>query len=173
MILGSIVVSIVMQAIGDNLVRGLGMLGALAIIRFRTNLKDSRDMVFLFASMAVGIASGVHSYAIAIIGGLSFSAAVLILSKSPLGQKSFFDGLLRFSMINNPENNRRCEEILSRYCRVFILITIREIAKNRFDVAYHVKFKDSRVQADFLSEFNEIDTIQGVQLLLQETTVEI
>ena len=37
LILSSIVAATVMQAIGDSLARGLGMLGALAIIRFRTS----------------------------------------------------------------------------------------------------------------------------------------
>ena len=45
LILISIPVATVMQAIGDSLARGLGMLGALAIIRFRTTLRNPRNMV--------------------------------------------------------------------------------------------------------------------------------
>ncbi|MCB0622842.1 MAG: DUF4956 domain-containing protein, partial [Saprospiraceae bacterium] len=44
----SIVAATVMQAIGDSLARGLGMLGALAIIRFRTRVDSPRNMTFMF-----------------------------------------------------------------------------------------------------------------------------
>ena len=61
MILGSLVVAVAMMAIGNNLARGLGMMGALTIIRFRTNLKDPRDIIFIFASLATGMAAGVST----------------------------------------------------------------------------------------------------------------
>ena len=59
LVLSSIVAATIMQAIGDSLARGLGMLGALAIIRFRTNLRDPRDIIFMFAGLAAGISCGV------------------------------------------------------------------------------------------------------------------
>ena len=68
LILISIPVATVMQAIGDSLARGLGMLGALAIIRFRTTLRNPRNMVFMFTSISVGIAAGVYGITIAVIG---------------------------------------------------------------------------------------------------------
>jgi len=72
LILISIVAATVMQAIGDSVARGLGMLGALAIIRFRTTLRNPRNMAFMFASIAVGIACGVYGFVIAIVGTLGF-----------------------------------------------------------------------------------------------------
>ena len=51
-----------MIAIGDNVARGIGIVGSLAIIRFRTNLRDPRDLVFLFAALGAGVACGVQSY---------------------------------------------------------------------------------------------------------------
>ena len=43
-----------------HLARGLGILGTLAIIRFRTPIRDPRDMIFLFACLGVGIACGAN-----------------------------------------------------------------------------------------------------------------
>ena len=50
MVLASITSSMMIMVIGNNLARGLGILGALAIIRFRTPVRDPRDMVFLFCN---------------------------------------------------------------------------------------------------------------------------
>ena len=46
LVLASIVSAIMIMAIGNNLARGLGILGTLAIIRFRTPIRDPRDIVF-------------------------------------------------------------------------------------------------------------------------------
>ena len=58
LVLISIVSATVIQAIGDSVARGLGMIGALSIIRFRTVLDDPRNITFMFASLAAGIACG-------------------------------------------------------------------------------------------------------------------
>ena len=51
-VLSAVVAAIVMQAIGDNVGRGLGMMGALSVVRFRTSFKDPRDIMFVFASVS-------------------------------------------------------------------------------------------------------------------------
>ena len=94
LVLSSIVASTVMQAIGDSLASGLGMLGALAIIRFRTSLKEPRDIIFMFACLAAGIACGVNGYDIAVVGTLAFCIIAFVLHYSPFGQESYFDGML-------------------------------------------------------------------------------
>lgn len=49
----------VMTVIGNNIALSLGMVGALSIVRFRTAIKDSRDTVYIFWSIIVGICCGV------------------------------------------------------------------------------------------------------------------
>jgi uncharacterized membrane protein YhiD involved in acid resistance len=174
LVLSSIVAATVMQAIGDSLARGLGMLGALAIIRFRTNLKDPRDIIFMFAGLAVGIACGVYGYTIAIVGTLGFCAVAVILYFSPFGQASYFDGMLRFNIENTPQSKSMLENVLQDYCKTFALITLRDMAQGkRLDYAYHVKLKKGKNKADLIDELKTIETIKGINLLLQETTVEL
>jgi hypothetical protein len=79
MILGGMIVSVLIMAIGNNLARGLGILGTLAVIRFRTPIRDPRDMVFLFACLGVGIACGAHVFGVAILGTASICTAALLL----------------------------------------------------------------------------------------------
>lgn len=58
----------VMTVIGNNVALSLGMVGALSIVRFRTALKDSRDTVYVFWTIIVGICCGVGDYLVAAIG---------------------------------------------------------------------------------------------------------
>lgn len=58
----------VMTVIGNNIALSLGMVGALSIVRFRTAIKDSRDTVYIFWTVIVGICCGVGDYMVALIG---------------------------------------------------------------------------------------------------------
>ncbi len=174
LILSAIVAATVMQAIGDSLASGLGMLGALAIIRFRTTFKDARDIVFMFAALAAGLSCGVNGYAIAVVGTLGFCIIAFILYVSPFGQENFFDGMLRFNIENDSAGRLALEAVLPRYCKTFALITLRDMAQGkRLDYAYHVKLKKGKGKADFIEDLKKIESIKGVSLLLQETTVDL
>lgn len=173
-ILSSIVAAMVMQAIGDNPVRGLGILGALAIIRFRTVFKDPRDIIFMFAGVASGISCGVFGYGIAVIGTLSFCAAAIALYYSPFGQSRYFDGMLRFNIVSDAENRPALEALLRHYCKNFALITLREMSQGeRLDFAYHVKLKNTMIKEEFVDKLRKVNSIKDVNLMLQETTVEL
>ena len=63
-----VVSDLVVLAVGDNHARGIGLVGALTVIRFRSTLKDPRDLSFAFASLATGVAAGAHAYAAAVLG---------------------------------------------------------------------------------------------------------
>ncbi|HEX2612343.1 MAG TPA: DUF4956 domain-containing protein [Fibrobacteria bacterium] len=174
MILGAIVAAMVMQAIGDNLARGLGILGALAIIRFRTPLRDPRDIIFIFAAMGIGLACGVYAYAIAAVGTGLFCLAAVFLHLTPFGQRRYFDGLLRFNMPTGATGRIALEGILREYCRNFALITLRETSQGgRLDLAYHVKLRNGRSKEEFVERVRGVEELRDVNLMLQETTVEV
>ena len=92
-VLSAVVAATVMQAIGDNVGRGLGMMGALSVVRFRTSFKDPRDIMFVFASLGAGIGCGVYAWGAAVGGTIAFSAVAFLLSRTGLGTKHFFDGI--------------------------------------------------------------------------------
>lgn len=68
----------VMTVIGNNVALSLGMVGALSIVRFRTAIKDSRDTVYIFWTIVVGICCGVGDFFVAAIGSAVIFAVLLI-----------------------------------------------------------------------------------------------
>ena len=173
-ILCSIVAGMVMQAIGDNPIRGLGILGALAVIRFRTVFKDPRDLIFIFAAMAAGISCGVFGYGIAVVGTLVFCGAAFALYFSPFGSERYFDGILRFNMGIGTQARIALEDIMKEHCKNFALITLREAAQGeRLEYAYHVKLKRGKIKDEFVKKITTIESVRDVHLMLQETTVEL
>ncbi len=75
LVMMAVLTGTVMVVIGNNIALSLGMVGALSIVRFRTAVKDSRDTMYLFWSIIVGICCGAGSFVVAAAG----SAAVFVV----------------------------------------------------------------------------------------------
>lgn len=126
-----IVAATIMQAIGDSVAIGLGMLGALSIIRFRTILDDPRNITFMFASLASGIACGVFGYAIALTGTLVFCLAAVILRFSPWSQANELIGEIKLHVPKTDQHQHLVERQLNKQCKNFELNKIRFLNPKR------------------------------------------
>jgi hypothetical protein len=174
-VLISIIAAVVIQSVGDSMSRGIGIMAAMSIIRFRTNFKDPRDTLFMFASLAEGISCGAYAFPVAITGTVGFALATILLYYSPLGPNSYFDGMLRFNLpTTNNEDKKQLESLLDKYCRAFALVTLREIAQGqRLDYAYHIKLRKKMSYDNFMVELKTIKELQGLSLMMQEATVDL
>ena len=79
----SMVTAGIVMAMQSNLVISLGMVGALSIVRFRTAIKDSMDLFYLFWSIGVGIMCGASLYELAILLSLAVTLVILLFSALP------------------------------------------------------------------------------------------
>lgn len=121
----SIVAAMIMQAIGDSLARGLGMLGALSIIRFRTSLNSPRNMAFMFASLAAGIACGVFGFTIAFIGTLAFCIVAFALAWQGDHAAKQLVGELRINLEPDSDMRVEVEDLMKKYTTRFKLYEFR------------------------------------------------
>ena len=127
----TIITTMIMSVISNNVALSLGMVGALSIIRFRTAVKDVRDATYIFWAIAAGIGCGVSQYALIAIGsvfllvflqltgkGFSSYRQMLVvqgegkaLSRIEAAVSDFFDGKVKASMRNMTEES--CELVYS------------------------------------------------------------
>jgi uncharacterized membrane protein YhiD involved in acid resistance len=84
LVLTGLVVTLVVLPISSNVALSLGMVGALSIVRFRTAIKDPKDIVFTFWTIAVGIICGAGLYMIAIIGVPIIAVMLVVLEHTRL-----------------------------------------------------------------------------------------
>lgn len=90
LVLTGLVVTLVVLPISSNIALSLGMLGALSIVRFRTAIKDPKDIVFTFWTITVGIICGAGLYMIAIIGVPIIAVMLFVLEHIKLrGPESY------------------------------------------------------------------------------------
>ncbi|MEM7698413.1 MAG: DUF4956 domain-containing protein [Verrucomicrobiota bacterium] len=173
-VLSSIVITIMVMAIGNNLARGLGILGAMAFIRFRTPIRDPRDIIFLFAALAIGISAGAQVYSIAIVGTAFFGLAAFFLTYSPFGSRREFEGLLRFMLPNMDQADDQLSSIFSQFTKTADLISAREAVQGEFmEYTYQVQLIDPSFKTDLVDAVADLPESSEVSLIMQRTTVEI
>jgi hypothetical protein len=74
-ILLAVVASALMMVVGDNAARAFGIFAAVSLVRFRTNIRDPKEITVLLVSLAVGLATGVGRWELAAV----LSVFVLVL----------------------------------------------------------------------------------------------
>ncbi|MCW3983226.1 MAG: DUF4956 domain-containing protein [Candidatus Bathyarchaeota archaeon] len=84
LVLTGLVVTLVVLPISSNVALSLGMIGALSIIRFRTAIKDPKDIVFTFWTITVGIICGAGLYIVAIIGVPVIAVMLVVLERTKI-----------------------------------------------------------------------------------------
>jgi uncharacterized membrane protein YhiD involved in acid resistance len=174
LILGAVVSAMLMLAIGNNLVWGIGIVGTLAIIRFRTNLRDPRDMVFIFAALASGIASGVRAYAVGAIGTLIFCLVALYLNFAAFGARNQFDGLLRFTVPAHGDSREETDRVIRAHCSAFVLTALQQVALgDETEHAFQVRFRREESHGDLVRDLERIHGLTNLSLLMQESQADV
>jgi uncharacterized membrane protein YhiD involved in acid resistance len=174
LVMSAVVTTTMMLAIGSNIVWGIGVVGALALVRFRTNLRDPRDIVFVFASLVAGVAAGTRAYALAAIGTIAFCLVAVYLARVPFGVRRSFDGLLRFTAPWEGPADRAIAESMRRHCRHFVLATVREISQGEgSERVYHVRFRSDESRQQLTRELSKVESVSGITLLLEESRIEV
>ena len=109
--------AILMLVIGNNTARALSVGGGIALIRYRSNFSDPRDLAYIFLTMAVGVASGTGLVGIAVVSTVVISLLAFILSLVGFGTKNFSAMQLRITI---PEDMNYCgvfDDIFKNYCK--------------------------------------------------------
>ncbi|MBQ9430949.1 MAG: DUF4956 domain-containing protein [Kiritimatiellae bacterium] len=175
MVLGSMVTCMLIMAVGNNLARGMGILGTLAIIRFRTPLRDPRDSMFLFSCLGVGIACGCRMPLVAVTGTALINIAALLLHWLPFASRRDYEGLLRFGMkTGDKEAEAKLQSILTQYCASFYVLGVRDAVQGEMaEFSYQIRLLDPSYQRDIVKDLKKSGLFVDPLLLLQRNTVEL
>lgn len=175
LVLIAVVVAIIMAVIGNNIITAFGLMGALAIIRFRNVVKDTRDIVFVFCSLVVGMAAGSQRYAIAIVGTVILSLITIYMHVSDFGSHRPHNGFLRFSVKNHIDRGHPILAILKRFCGNFTLVSAQDssFGNSNVEYAYQLMIRNSEKNEQMLTELEKVEGIANINLVMQEQLLEI
>jgi uncharacterized membrane protein YhiD involved in acid resistance len=174
-VLLAMITSLVIMVIGNNLARAFGLVGAMSIIRFRTPIKDTRDIVYIFFGLAAGMAAGVGYHKIAVIGTVFVGLVFYLLSRTNLtapggGSDEY---LLEFSFSANGSHGPTYQPVLQRFCRRHRLINVRSHADGHdsLELSYYVRFRDSEKNDEFVRDLGAVPGVNRINLFFDEEQV--
>lgn len=78
-ILLAVVASALMMIVADNAARAFGIFAAASLVRFRTNIRDPKEITVLLISLGIGLATGVGKVEVAVILSLFVLAMLWVL----------------------------------------------------------------------------------------------
>ncbi len=75
----------IVMIVKESVPLAFSLAGIVAAVRFRTTLEDTKDAVYVFLAIGVGLASGVQALGIALMISLVFNAVVFVLWRTQFG----------------------------------------------------------------------------------------
>ena len=164
MIMMTILSTISMMILSNNLVRALGVLGIFALIRFRTIIKDTKDIAYLFFVLAMGMAIGTNNYMIAFIGTASLSAIILFMTKYNFG--TFVrDGFLLTFIVGHGFTADSYNNIFNENLSSNKLLQIKTQPDGDQEYYFSVSFKGANNQAKFVNQLKSLSGMKLVELI--------
>jgi uncharacterized membrane protein YhiD involved in acid resistance len=165
LVLLAMVAAMVMMVIGNNIARAFSLVGALAIVRFRTRLRSAWDISFVFFALAVGIGCGVMAYKVAVLGTVMVTLAVLALQVIPLGGiRSDRIHMLRCDVASFEGAEKEMEGVLDGFLQRRWLVEARSL---RFGETLSLRYRVVVRDPDQIGEMlRQVGAVEGVERVI-------
>lgn len=146
-------IATIIMSLQSNLVITLGTIGALAIIRFRTAIKDPIDMVYLLWSTHIGIICGTGLYEVGILTSLFATVLIIALDLVPIKKSSYL-------LIVNAETLQSEAEVMAlvKSCSGYFKIKSRNLTKDKLDMIIELRTDKEQTLLDGVSKIRGILT---------------
>jgi hypothetical protein len=151
----TVVTTLIIITIGNNLVLTLGMVGALSIVRFRAAVKDPLDVGFLFWGVAAGLTAGAQLERVALLG-TAFIAAMYITMTMIRIEKRVFLLIIRYA----PEVDGAVAELLEP---LKARLKNKTAGKDFCEVTAEVRVRKG--DTSFLETLRQTEGVEGVTLV--------
>jgi uncharacterized membrane protein YhiD involved in acid resistance len=171
LILLTMITSIVIMVIGNNLARAFGMVGAMSIIRFRTAVKDASDIMFIFFALSIGLAAGVKLYSVAAFGTLMVGGVYLVITKFSFALPQNREFLIQITAISAALPENPFNSLLRTYCWRQKLVNVKTIGDEENEIiefSYYVNLKDEEHGKDLVSAIKKLSGVKTVNLFFDE-----
>ena len=167
LVLLSIIAAIIVMVIGNNIARAFGLVGAMSIIRFRTAIRDTMDLVFIFLSLALGMACGVGLSAVAISGTMMAGLVVIALTYTHFGAPRRRHFLLQ--IIYHAAEQTDLSHLLARFCRSLKLVSLKNVGlEDLTESNYHITLRDARKTEEMVRTLRQTPGVQQVNVFFDE-----
>ena len=169
-VLVGVTVALIMIIIGSDIARAFALVGAMSIVRFRTPVKDARDLVFVFAAIAIGMACGTQFHVFAAIFTAFVAGLVLLFHYWGFGDLPNKGYVVKMRIKGADKD--RVAELCGQLCKRFSIVSVtRSHSGDLEDVIYEVELKRGIAYNDLLERLTKAIHPESVNVLVGEGNV--
>ena len=166
LVLNGMVVALVMMVIGSNIARAFSLVGALSIIRFRNAVRETRDVGFIFFTMAIGMAVGTKFYLLAVIGAVIISLVILLMTRFDWYARPMSNQILRIQIPDGTPFDTLFDRAFVRYTSSSELISADSVHGGTVtELTYSIGMKRSDQVQEFLADLKKLNGNHKVTLI--------
>lgn len=159
----------VMTVIGNNIALSLGMVGALSIVRFRTAIKDSRDTVYIFWAIIIGICCGVGDYLVASIGSVITFFVIFILGCIKSDNRILL--IVRADRAKQPMIKSQVYKLFSGKAILRVENTTRDTVELIYELTQKIVRKAEKGEINITDNIYKLENIEYVNLVMQNDEI--
>lgn len=170
----SLASSLLVHVIGDSLVTAFGLLGALAIVRFRNVLKDTRDTVFVLVALILGMATGTTKFDVAVLGALVLLGMFGYMHLMSFGAKGKYDGHLTYVLDDEEDGmaGDAVDEILDAYCRGVHQEARHDLGET-LEVISTIRLRDPDRSRELVRRLLGVSGVRSAHFVIHDVNVEM
>lgn len=165
----TLITTTVMIVIGNHIALSLGMVGALSIVRFRTAVKDTRDTIYIFWCITVGICCGAGDYVVAACGSALIFLVLLLFGRVKNDNRMLI--IIRTVRVNE----EKVEALMFQYFSGKAQMRVKNTTETSIEFIYELskkvmektKFKDKSIT----SAVYEIGNIEYCNIVMQNDEI--
>ncbi|MGK9368787.1 DUF4956 domain-containing protein [Melioribacter sp. Ez-97] len=175
----SVITALVIMVIGNNLARAFGLVGALSIIRFRTAIKDTIDIVYIFLALAIGMAAGVGYHKVAVIGTIFISGILILFMKTNIVNFRSNQYILTFSLKTEDYSADDFEKIDSKiksaiinFCNSMEMINMRtNEAGKTIDYTFYITINKNKNSGELVANLKNLEGVVNINLFFDKQNI--
>ena len=153
----TVITCAIIVTIQSNAILSLGMVGALSLVRYRTALKDPMDLLYLFWTVASGIAIGAGMFPIALFVFIVMAVLLILLQNRRSQRDTMYIMLVHYS-------GEEVEDIVRRAIGTnHYKIKSKTMRKNDTEMAIEIRMKTNSMR--FVDELRVVEGINDVTLV--------
>lgn len=165
----TLITTTVMTVIGNNIAMSLGMVGALSIVRFRTAIKDSRDTVYIFWTIVVGICCGAGDYMVAALGSAAIFLVLLVLGRIRNDNRMLM--IIRTARVNE----KKIEALIFQYFSRKASLRVKNTTETQVEFIYEISRRTietaQRQDKSITDAVYEVGNIEYFNLVVQSDEI--
>ncbi|HEY0876210.1 MAG TPA: DUF4956 domain-containing protein [Vicinamibacterales bacterium] len=166
LVLLSILIAMMTQVIGTNIARAFSLVGALAIVRFRTVVRDTQDTAYVIFAVVVGMAAGAGHVLLA-LGGIGVCAiAVFVMRRGGIAwQPRAETYVLTVRVGTGYEAGTLLRPVFDANLLTRRVVSIETARQGMaLELTYRIALRSEDAAGDLVKALNRLEGVQGITL---------